>query len=113
MLYFTGWRLEFKLLSHNNNANSGCRLIFLEYIWFKFRDFLFILQEEQMCPSGRGGLACSYCTRVFTNYSALRQHLPVHTGEKNYECVHCGRKFTQSSSLNKHLKRFTCAALKP
>ena len=37
--------------------------------------------------------------------SALKQHMPVHTGEKKFECKTCARRFTQSSSLYKHMKK--------
>jgi len=56
-------------------------------------------------PSASSDILCSYCHKDFLNMSALRQHMPVHTGEKKYQCGQCDRKFTQSSSLYKHMRK--------
>lgn len=51
---------------------------------------------------------CPFCHKDFQHLSTLKQHLPVHTGEKKYECDSCNKRFTQSSSLYKHIKAQTC-----
>jgi len=51
---------------------------------------------------------CGYCEKTFSSNSALKQHMPVHTGEKPYACTMCEARFTQSSSLYKHVKKQNC-----
>ena len=51
---------------------------------------------------------CVYCKKQFQCPARLKQHLPVHTKEKNYECHMCGKGFTQSSNLYRHVKSQTC-----
>jgi len=60
-------------------------------------------------PSATGTLFCSFCGKEYPHISALKQHMPVHTGEKKFKCTGCDRRFTQSSSLYKHMKRTNCA----
>jgi hypothetical protein len=59
--------------------------------------------------AGEGGVdegsrfVCQLCGKGFKHKWNLTQHMPVHTGERNYVCG-CGKKFTQSGSLYKHSK---------
>jgi len=62
-------------------------------------------------PSSMGNVVCNYCGKEYRHMSALKTHLPVHTGEKRFECKGCGRRFTQISSLNKHMKIKNCSPL--
>jgi uncharacterized Zn-finger protein len=47
---------------------------------------------------------CPYCLKEFHNSSSLRQHLPVHTKEKNYTCTYCEACYTRSSNLYAHVR---------
>lgn len=38
---------------------------------------------------------------------ALRHHMKLHKGIKEYECVECHRKFAQKVNMLKHYKRHT------
>ena len=67
--------------------------------------------ELEPTPSANGTLFCSFCGKEYPHISALRQHMPVHTGEKKFKCTGCDRRFTQSSSLYKHMKKANCGAM--
>uniref|UniRef100_H3BG69 Zinc finger protein 410 n=1 Tax=Latimeria chalumnae TaxID=7897 RepID=H3BG69_LATCH len=45
------------------------------------------------------------CTRSFAEYSSLRKHMLVHSGEKPHQCTVCGKTFSQSGSRNVHMKK--------
>lgn len=38
---------------------------------------------------------------------ALRHHMKLHKGIKEYECKECNRKFAQKVNMLKHYKRHT------
>jgi len=48
---------------------------------------------------------CPYCHKEFKKLSSLKQHLPVHTKEKNFECNICNASYTRSSSLYSHMRQ--------
>jgi len=48
---------------------------------------------------------CPYCQKEFKKLSSLKQHLPVHTKEKNFECSICNASYTRSSSLYSHMRQ--------
>jgi len=48
---------------------------------------------------------CPYCQKEFKKLSSLKQHLPVHTKEKNFECNICNASYTRSSSLYSHMRQ--------
>ena len=66
-----------------------------------FQDFASPAFGCQSVDEGR--FVCQLCGKGFKAKWNLSQHMPVHTGEKNYVCG-CGKKFTQSGSLYKHTK---------
>eukprot|EP00090_Calanus_glacialis_P046992 TRINITY_DN9513_c0_g1_i1.p1 TRINITY_DN9513_c0_g1~~TRINITY_DN9513_c0_g1_i1.p1 ORF type:complete len:275 (-),score=71.42 TRINITY_DN9513_c0_g1_i1:57-881(-) len=72
-------------------------------------------QDDSWAAAGKhstlGNVVCNYCGKEYRHMSALKTHLPVHTGEKRFECKGCGRRFTQISSLNKHMKIKNCSPL--
>lgn len=43
---------------------------------------------------------------------ALRHHMKLHKGIKEYECKECNRKFAQKVNMLKHYKRHTGECLK-
>jgi len=47
---------------------------------------------------------CPYCSKTFHKVSSLKQHLPVHTKEKNFVCSYCDASYTRSSNLYAHVR---------
>lgn len=62
-----------------------------------------------------GGLWCRWATAASTclcpagmkTKHALRHHMKLHKGIKEYECKECHRKFAQKVNMLKHYKRHT------
>uniref|UniRef100_A0A8D9B9M8 Zinc finger protein 91 n=1 Tax=Cacopsylla melanoneura TaxID=428564 RepID=A0A8D9B9M8_9HEMI len=48
---------------------------------------------------------CPECPRSYGNFSELKKHLAVHTGEKQFVCSVCQRGFYMKNRLNEHYKR--------
>lgn len=59
---------------------------------------------ENRGPSRVKSYDCLTCGRMFSNSSALRRHLVIHSGKRPYKCFICGRGFTQSGNLKTHMK---------
>ncbi|XP_072318451.1 uncharacterized protein [Eucyclogobius newberryi] len=51
--------------------------------------------------------ACSFCGKEFTNNTALRRHVQVHTGEKPFHCAVCEKDFKQNCDLKRHMRIHT------
>lgn len=47
---------------------------------------------------------CMLCDKRFPNKPYLKNHMVVHTGERNHKCTICEKAFGDKSSLRKHLK---------
>lgn len=65
-------------------------------------------------PRIKREFVCLFCGKEFKSNKALNDHLPVHTGEKNYLCDICKKSYTTSANLQIHkrthigLKNFKC-----
>ncbi|KAI5746243.1 hypothetical protein M8J77_001420 [Diaphorina citri] len=58
------------------------------------------MRECHLYPEVRPHM-CDLCGARFKKSSALKQHRPIHTGEKHI-CPVCGRGFTQRGDMRKH-----------
>lgn len=47
---------------------------------------------------------CSFCNKGFKQSCHLREHISMHTGERNFCCSICGKTFFRASSQRRHLK---------
>ena len=45
----------------------------------------------------------SSASKSFSQLNNLKQHILIHTAEKNYCCTICTKKFSQHSNLKKHI----------
>ena len=45
---------------------------------------------------------CPICCRVFKTNKQLNDHMPVHTGKKDFECEDCGKFYSNKNSLACH-----------
>ncbi|XP_035010956.2 zinc finger protein 408 isoform X2 [Hippoglossus stenolepis] len=47
---------------------------------------------------------CTLCPKLLANFSSLRNHMKLHTGERPHVCQHCGKCFSQKGNLECHLR---------
>ena len=47
---------------------------------------------------------CSVCKRAFRKANALKKHMLVHTGERQYTCQDCGRQYKTCTHLKLHIR---------
>ena len=45
---------------------------------------------------------CKLCGKEFKQQYISKRHLPVHTGERNFNCDKCDKSFKQFSTLSQH-----------
>jgi uncharacterized Zn-finger protein len=56
---------------------------------------------------GGNKFVCNFCDRVFNHRLSIRQHMIIHTNEKNYKCPvpGCSKDFCQNSALRAHAEK--------
>ncbi|XP_026747986.1 zinc finger and SCAN domain-containing protein 12-like [Trichoplusia ni] len=47
---------------------------------------------------------CELCGKIFANYTTLRYHMWIHTGQKQYQCDHCKKTFSVKGNLSGHMR---------
>ena len=48
---------------------------------------------------------CTFCDKSFYSKNHLKQHVPMHTGEKAFRCNMCGKSFGHNASLSNHRRK--------
>lgn len=64
-------------------------------------------QPNQLTGSSQFSYQCSICQKVYSNNSALNQHLQSHNKDHSFDCYVCGHKFKQRAHLETHLRVHT------
>ena len=59
---------------------------------------------ETKAKSMTNGHKCKYCEKVWPSLTRLREHLPKHTGERNFSCCKCELRFKYRSACRAHEK---------
>ncbi|KAG7170110.1 Zinc finger protein 257-like 1 [Homarus americanus] len=52
-------------------------------------------------------IKCYKCGKIFDSQTNLKQHLLVHTGEKNFKCEECNKRFSTKKYLKVHMEVHT------
>uniref|UniRef100_S4P1W9 Zinc finger protein 680 n=2 Tax=Pararge aegeria TaxID=116150 RepID=S4P1W9_9NEOP len=47
---------------------------------------------------------CELCAQMFYVPSALKEHMAIHRGERNFKCDECGKSYPGLKSLQCHKK---------
>lgn len=63
-----------------------------------------LLKDHMVVHTGERNHQCTVCEKSFGRRSSLRIHLSIHTGEKPHVCAVCGRGFLQKHVLITHMK---------
>uniref|UniRef100_A0A1B0DNG1 C2H2-type domain-containing protein n=1 Tax=Phlebotomus papatasi TaxID=29031 RepID=A0A1B0DNG1_PHLPP len=45
---------------------------------------------------------CKFCSKAFTQYSSLSEHVVTHSAERNYKCSLCPAAFKSAKRLKRH-----------
>ncbi|KAF5291291.1 hypothetical protein FQA39_LY03442 [Lamprigera yunnana] len=51
---------------------------------------------------------CPECALIFTERSALLEHIPTHPLNKIFSCLYCNREFTRKYHLDRHIAQTGC-----
>jgi KRAB domain-containing zinc finger protein len=62
------------------------------------------LRDHMNMHEGIKNFACGWCEKRFVRKDELTLHTYTHTGEKPHKCYICGRGFTQRHSMKTHIK---------
>jgi KRAB domain-containing zinc finger protein len=61
------------------------------------------LKDHMKIHTEEKNFACEFCDKRFVRKDALRMHTYTHTGEKPFGCHICEKRFNQRTPLKKHL----------
>ncbi|XP_063223883.1 zinc finger protein 26-like isoform X3 [Bacillus rossius redtenbacheri] len=70
---------------------------------FESNNVVELLNRNQFLQEVLDVYVCSFCGRRFARYCRLRQHLIIHSRERNFKCDKCGAAFKVNSTLQSHL----------
>ena len=92
-----------RLLRHIRDVHSNIRNFICEICSKGFK-VRSKLKEHMYIHTGEKNFVCNHpdCGKAFTKKSTLSQHLRLHTGEKPYQCEKCAVSFAQKNSLTVH-----------
>ncbi|XP_008483920.1 zinc finger protein 678-like isoform X2 [Diaphorina citri] len=63
-----------------------------------------IKSKTQIFVDGAIHFKCTDCPTIFTSFNGLKNHLDIHSGEKDYACHICNKVFVRHSTLENHMK---------
>ncbi|KAI5747892.1 hypothetical protein M8J77_019570 [Diaphorina citri] len=63
-----------------------------------------IKSKTQIFVDGAIHFKCTDCPTIFTSFNGLKNHLDIHSGEKDYACHICNKVFVRHSTLENHTK---------
>lgn len=58
-------------------------------------------------PGKKESFPCEVCGKVIKGMNSFKQHMAIHTGDKNVECPVCFKSFARKSSLRDHVLTHT------
>ncbi|XP_075210607.1 uncharacterized protein LOC142317960 [Lycorma delicatula] len=89
-----------------------CRVI-IDKLTIKGSNFIkgsncnFNLKQHLNIHTKEKNYICNFCQKSFNHKTSLKIHLNIHTKEKNYICNICQKSFNRKTSLKRHLNIHT------